>query len=316
MKYFMTPYDTMANRPYIKQAEQALSIIEEQVASGADTYFATLGKHIRIPKPDNERLTYWTHPITHEGITYIDTRAYLTKDGRVRNTIEHTVLLERAVMEHVWQHDSAIYEGIAGTLATVYAEWVSSGICSRYNATISDRSKFVVVLTCYFLSVIYKRYNHDVVGGSGIKLSDVAFKTLTRYAGLPVDYIEGVMNDMLVYISKDEDGLDLGELAAAMVSMSDIEMGNFDRTVIMQLSGAGSWIGANSTLLAITALENPPTFTVLLKNSVAISTYRNKTRIGRAANAVERKVNLDVVIKTVSSLASDYIPEHGFKNPI
>lgn len=306
----MNSYDTIANRQYKRQAEIAFSIIEEQVATDPDRYFTSLGKHIRIPKVDNDRLPYWGQPITVGDRVYIDTRAFLGKDGRVKNTIEHNILLERAVMEHVWQNDPAIFEGISSNLSVIYAEWVAGGICVRYNASEVDRGKFIVILTYYFMSMIYERLlNGRAASSDDVKL--VVLKTLVRSGKLPSSYVDAILTDMPNYIT--EGNLTLNSVATAMKEMSTIEMGKFDYQTIMQLLGGGSWMGANATLLAITALEYPPLFLVLLKNTVSISTYKNKTRIGRAANSVDRQSPSATAIRTVETLVSEYIPESDMK---
>ena len=115
----MNPYETSANAPYVKQMLEAKKVIEEQLAFNRENYFTQYRDHVLTPKKDNDRLGYWAHPIVIKDKVVVDTRSFLRNNGEVSNAVEHTMCLERAIMEYFWQTDPAIYEGIADVLTVV-----------------------------------------------------------------------------------------------------------------------------------------------------------------------------------------------------
>jgi hypothetical protein len=313
MKNTSNVYKTLANLQYQKQVEMATNVIEEQTTMNTDTYFISLGDVVRIPKVDNDRLPYWGHPIMVGEHVYVDTRAFLNGSNVVKNSVEHNLSLERAVLEYTWVKEPSVFEGTLASQSMVFAEWVAGGICSRFNASEVDRSKFAVVLVYYYCYLVYSQIAK--VGGRGMDYDAVkltVLRTLVRNAGLPPQYVDGVFNDLNEYFI-NASNMTLSNVASEMGAISSIEMGRFDYQTIMQLLGGGSWIGANATLLSITALEYPPLFVAILKNCMAISSYKNKTRIGRAANGIGRKVNVDTIITTVNGIMSDVIPQDSLK---
>ena len=303
----MHPYETVINRQYSGQIEDIVESIEKQEAMGRDRFFTQPLIKVAATQYENDSIGYWAHPLQVGDTTYIDTRPFMNKNGDIKNHLEYSIMLERAAMDVVWREEPSVYEAIMPDLAVIFAEWVSGGIASRYNVGEVDKSRFRVAAAVYYIWLILEQgENNERLKVKKDELVRTTMKIMSRSGGIPATHVQNILSDLDSTEFFNASYPTLKVLGAALADLATFDMGKFDYTTVMQLMGGGSWIGNNNIMLAAMALEYPPLFAVLVKNAYSITNYRNKTRIGRAINAVGRKVDPNVVCKTVENVLEDY----------
>lgn len=262
---------------------------------------------VLVPRYTNDGLPHWAHPILIGDTVYADTRPFLNNAGAVKNRLEYTMLVERSVLEYVWQKEPERFERFIPDLAVIFSEWVAGGISSRYNASEVDRMRFRIIFATYYIWLMLSQGTDGSNRPVAIdELKTTTLKILSRVAAVPATYADTVLSDLESTPFFQQPTPTLMGASSAIVDTATLTMGRFDHTTVLQLMGAGSWMGHNAVMLSAMALEYPPLFAVLIKHGYEISTYRNKTRIGRAVNSVGRKIDPKAISKAIDNLVIEF----------
>ena len=297
----MNIYDTLINRQFKNSAEEAAGVIEQQMALGSKELFLTseTSAELGYPTIDNEKVPFFISPIAVGERVFFDPRMFFRRNGNLKNHLEFGLMRNQAGLEWLWLNNPSIYEGIMAPLAIVYGEWIATGITQRFSATENDRGIYKVLATAFYISTMLKQIDDKAKKEDVIAMT---IRVLSRNGGgMPSDYVSEVLmsesGDALFdyeYITRDN-------FSNAIKVGSVTNLGNFTTQTLIQLMSGGSWMGHNAVHNAIIAVEYPPMLASMIDFVMDQKAYRNKTRIGRALNRVERLVNAEAIQRLIKS---------------
>jgi hypothetical protein len=284
----------------------AMDEIERQEALGREEGFTVEMRDIKSPASDNESIPYWEHPILVNDLVYVDNRAF-KKNDVVFNRLENNLYLDYAAMELLWQKETRSMEPIIPQAAVVYGEWLSAGIVSRMAMDEMDRVKVRVGAIIFFVSMYLLQADNLELNKRNLdEIRLMVVRILVRHGEVPsqvaADVFDEVAEQMVEFV---KEGNYMEGFTQAIVKVANTNIGNFTPRTVIQLMTTGSWIGTNAVLLSGTALFYPPTFIALVKNAISISTYTNKTRLGRATKTVGRRANPQDLVRFVEQVRAD-----------
>lgn len=299
----MGPYETTVNKQYADTLLEVRRTIEEQKALDKRKGFTYISENVLAAAWDNDTLPHWSHPFVQDDLVYMDPRPFYTSKGNIRQISEFDMLKLRAQVEWYWALDSRRFEGLISPLSIVFAEWVSASITQRFDASEVDRTNIKIIAATYYVWLMMRQIDGPDNPPKREAVENMAIKVLSKKgAGIPADFVLDVLEsesgDSLFAINAPT----IGMLANGIRESVSVNMGQFNERTLMQLIGAGSWVGNDSMSLALMALEHPPTLAVMIERAENITSYRNKTRIGRAINAVRRQAKTTYVADIVQRM--------------
>lgn len=298
----MLAYDTKINQRYGAQIRGIIKDIETQTVTDSSDMIKPVRENVLATTHENEKLEHWAHPLIINDKVYIDVRPFLNKNGDVKNTMEYNALVARALAELEWYVNPAAYEAIMTPLSAVAGEWVATGISTRYDLPELDRVAVKITTVYYYVWSILKAIDDNI---KREEVVDVAVKTLTRKMAIPASVVVPVLESEAIAANWFGGTPNVHTLALLIRETTQTVMGDFTGQTLIQLMSMGSWIGDNAPVLSAMCLEHPPTLAVLVSRTVDFRMYQNKTRIGRAGNALSRAVNLDTVVSFVARIVEE-----------
>ncbi|CAH0448002.1 hypothetical protein SM033_00178 [Vibrio phage vB_VpaM_sm033] len=222
----------------------------------------------------------------------VDLRPY-ENVNRVTQPIEYMQAIMRANAVRKWEEDRTIYQGIAGPLVAVYADWMTGLIRNSTGLSNIQLAMYEVMFGLYMYAGInaHADPHMDAVEiREGFKL--FAKSKLRISPPILQAVLEGD-NGMIVTDALREafdNGLSGGSLNMLLAGANRVvnsPSAHFDMPAMVTLAEK-SWMGSGGAVLAMAAVQHPALLASLVSVAAANPIYR-RSRIGQAVDGLRRK---------------------------
>ena len=252
--------------------------------------------NILIIKGELESVPAFAHPIIYKDQVLIDARAYVNKDGQIKDLSEYHLLRRRAAADLAWANDSMEFGSQADLVVDVFASWFANGVTRRMNMTMVENNQLRILAAIYYLHFL-----HRAEGLSDEETAITLLKVLPRILRVPapmVDEILGALDKEAItklYGYYGDKTPSSGEYLNSMLELfNTLTDHSFKLTtpLVFNALTRGAFISANSPEMAAIAIEHPPALMVMIWYALQKGIH-GKTTIGLTAGAVCRKHNED-----------------------
>lgn len=261
--------------------------------------------------PDVEDVPQWNHPlVTKQGEVFIDIRPHVNHEGRIKNQREYDYLVERAMLEHVWNVEPEAYDVLTTVLPPIFAQWVCAMLASRFNAEYRDIEVYRVIMIIYYWFLMQPNgAGHETEADVETRI----LRMLTQKQRIPLPFVEEILSsDFTKELIKDFVKVGKVPLASALHTANALVESptiNLDDSTILIYLVDGSWFGFAGKELATMVTEHPPTLVHMLNLSLTVGMYR-KTKIGGAVESIKRsRAPLDTAVRWLREMKEEYYEE-------
>ncbi len=245
-----------------------------------------------ILKGEASGIPSFTHPIYHNGQIYIDARAFVTKDGNIKDLFEFQLLRKRALMELAWIEDTAEFGSQFELIIDVFSSWFSGGIAKHLNMDMADGQYLKALAAIYYLHFL-----HRDMEVSDDETRIILTRQISRACRLPVTMLDDIFNNLgMEDIAKmyNYKGVEeysstryLDDLCTIFNKLTN-NVYKLNRATIYTSLTRGAFIAANSPELVAMAIELPPLFFLMVSFAMEKG-YQGKTSIGIYTQSVMNK---------------------------
>ena len=95
---------------------------------------------------------------------YVDPRAYYSNNGSIRNKPEYQFLIKRAQIEYLWETQPESFEAVISPVATIYGQWISSALASRFAMPANDGAVVKILATAFIVGKFLWKTQREVSG--------------------------------------------------------------------------------------------------------------------------------------------------------
>jgi hypothetical protein len=236
---------------------------------------------------DNDKIPSFFHPIVFEDKVYIDCRAFISKEGNIRNQYEWSLLVRRGCLDYQWIIDSGLFIGVENFVIDSFSTWFSVGLQRNTNASLLTATNYKIISAIYYLGL----FNTDTFS-SDEEIINYLLKYLPRIIRIPAQVIldiisvkEELIIDLFttkqVNLFLTDKTTKINQLAEAITELTN-EPFKIDTGIIYNSLCRGAFMAANAAEITSIALEHPATFIAML-TCVINKGLQGNTGLGRAA---------------------------------
>lgn len=262
------------------------------------------GEHVFAVIGELEKVNSFAHPIISNKDVYIDARAFLNKQGKLKDVQDFTFLVNRAKIELSWSDDPDGFSGHVGILVDLFASWFSNSLTIKSDLPLEVSTNFKILAATYYLGLLHRpeeMSNEDI----SIRLLRLLPRILRVAAPLItriMDTHSGMLESLYDHSLSDGYNSKLEELSRYLDIVSNEEYGINISTIFNVLS-RGAFVGSNSPEITGIALEHIPTF-AMIAYIVSLKGIQGRTSIGRTFDGIKRKHDVESFIDFIERLIS------------
>lgn len=314
-----TAYHTSTLYTLQPQLQKTISTLEKLTIMSADG-----AGPIKKIREDEERkllavqdnsvdIPVFLHPLHVDGVTYVDFRPYINREGAIKNKVDSLMLAERAMFEMEWMSGREGFQVHADYIIDVYSDWFSTGLGRRLDMDLKATTWLRIYAAIFAYGLLFKpvlRDERDIEDEKG-KIMKIVSRA-TRIPAIAIeqamDHADEIKADWAVMVNNDP-GLPpalqrhyraLQYILTTSEVFGDIE---FKPVLIATSLAGGSFLGANSKEVALAGIESMPTFIYMMYKSSQKGIY-GKTKIGISTLGMGRRHNMAAFIKYCDSIVS------------
>lgn len=234
----------------------------------------------------------FSHPIIYKGNAFIDTRAFVGRDGKIRLGTDFKLLMDRAKLELLWMENSEVFTGISSILVDVFASWLSGSLSRRLDLDMDSVTTFRIVAGVYYMGLINREDDIDV-DEANIRI----LRMIPRLLRIPAPIINLLLEQypgMLENLYRHTTDENRSKLSELTITLDELSNKNYDisKATLYGSMLNGAFIGANSSSTAAVALELVPTLANLIYLTRAKG-IQSRTEIGRVVSGIIKKHDFD-----------------------
>ncbi|QAX96104.1 hypothetical protein [Vibrio phage vB_VmeM-Yong XC32] len=219
----------------------------------------------------------------------VDLRQFEDSLGKIRQAPEMNNAIRRASIEYNWLTEGG-YEGIAGELCSVYAEWMVQAIRLRFSTTVLQQEIIRIFLGAYYRLTLYS--GSDLTERLDEKdIEEVLYRFVTRTFNLQSELLRSIMGSPQFKQAISEVAAngknDLNTWLTQLNLYLDTPAIRLDAGALLQLVIRSSWMGAAAQDIVGVATEHPPMLAYMIDMSLSIGTF-SRTKVGQAVAAMKR----------------------------
>jgi hypothetical protein len=213
-----------------------------------------------------DEIPLFNHPVRVEvrNKTYLasDLRQCLTATLAVKNSVEYSYVLSRAVLSMEWLTDKGVsgMRNSLGYAGAVFGAWLSDTVSKRYMLDPRDQSILMIIGLYYYYSLFYREnMTKDEIDIVGMKISNF-YKLPSTFTYENLDKLTPIMNinDLCNTISR---------------ILENPRLDNLNSGTLITILG-NTWYSANAPELVAVGLEHPPTWIGLVYAATVEKTYK------------------------------------------
>ena len=275
------------------------------VLHGADSTLIECTGDLITLKGEENHVPAFIHPYYYKGKICLDARAYVNKEGNIKDLSEWQLLKKRGMMEIAWIEDRFDFNSQMDLVVDAFASWFSSGIAKRLNMDMVDAQTLKLYAAIYYMGLLNTSMEMPI---DEVKI--VLVRNLTRTLRVPVTLVEELLDssDMEV-IAKiynfkgNEEPPAVNKIHMLISVFNKITDGLYKlelATIYASLT-RGAFISANSPELTAVAIEFPPMFFLMVSYAMDKGIH-GKTTIGIAVNSIVRVHDGDKFRKFITGI--------------
>ena len=249
-----------------------------------------------IVKGEISNLAAFAHPYYHNDKVFIDARAYVNREGGIKDTNEYHFLRRRGILEINWIEDRVEWASQADLVCDVFASWFADGITRRMNMSMLENQQLRVLAAIYYLHFLHRHVNINEE-----ETFTMLLKVIPRMLRVPAttlqDIASAIGEDRLnaLYSYKGNETAPawsyLDEVCAMFNDLTDNAY-RMNTALVNQCLVRGAFICANAPEITAIAIQHPPTL-FLMVWYCANKGFQNKTGIVMKVQALGRRHGID-----------------------
>ena len=298
-----TAYATNVTHGLLQKSIMIADIIEALLLVDKDNeVFKFVRDKVVVLVGDVEKIPNFLHPIIHKGKAFIDARAYVTKEGNIRNYYEYSLLVKRALIDLAWVEDKEIFFGQENLIIDAFSSWFSFGLQRNTNANLITATNYRIIAAIYYLGIFSNEHilkDDDVI--------TLILKKLPRIIRIPAQFIDDLiaLNEtaIIALYKCGNGGLSKIHILADTLTVLTDESFKIDTGIIYNSLCRGAFIAANAIEISSIAIEHPPTF-VAMMYCVTQKGLQQHTNLGRVVAGLVRKYDMEHFDRFISEIAT------------
>ena len=269
------------------------------------SYGGREGRRVVALLGDLPNIPTFNHPIYHNGVSYIDARAFINRQsGEIRNQGEYDNLIRRAILDMLWIEERDIFFSgqILNLTAKVFSEWVGTGVERGANLDMRTTGNVKVLLMAY---ILFQAVTKNGMGAE--ERSAFIIKKARDILGLQMEYVLTLTETYPTAFSDIyENPGRIFFLVKSLAVVTNDERLSFERT-LYDIIGNGATMQSNSRELACISIENIPTFVALMHfvnfpsmktTKIGSPLFHSRTKYG---DVLERFISLNTSYETIDA---------------
>lgn len=181
----------------------------------------------------------------------------------VRNTIEFTWNIKRALLNKVWMDGRVeALRDISLLPAAVYAALVSESVARRFALDPAEQMT-VQVIACYFYYSLFTDHDFEET------IYHRTVSNVARITHVPAEQCYAILTNASLHNLADM--CDLIRLRVKNVALDNLNVGTLFAVC------CGTWFGTNAREVMAVGLEHPPTWIMIVSASLGSATYKRST---------------------------------------
>lgn len=290
-------YSTIITRGMQQKVGKITHEVDKIIAlNGNDLNAIEAVDNCLILKGELESIPAFAHPLIYDDKVLIDARAYVNKEGQIKDLSEFHLLRRRANLELAWVNDTVDFGSQADLVVDVFATWFANGLTRRMNMSMVENNQLRILAAIYYLHFL-----HRAEGLSDEETAITLLKVLPRILRVPAPLVDEILGALdkehitALYGYKGEQTPGSSVYLELMLELfNTLTDHSFKLTtpIVFNSLTRGAFISANSPELAAISIEHPPAFMLMIWYAMQKGIH-GKTSIGLAASAVTRKHNED-----------------------
>ena len=288
-------YSTTITKSLHPKMEKVGKSIDKIIAlNGTDTEALDVTDNIIAIKGELHDVPAFAHPFYHDEHVIIDARAFVNKEGNIKDLAEYHLLQKRAKAELAWIEDTHEFGSQMDFVTDVFASWFSNGITKRLNMTMAENQQLRILAAVYYLHFLHRSEGTDAIEANLILL-----RILPKILRVPATMVEEVLGavgeteigELYSYEGEETPSSTnyLDALLRAFNNMTD-DAHKLTQAVVMQSLTRGAFVAANSPEITSIAIEHPPTFYVMIYFALQKGVH-GRTTLGVTTASVARRHN-------------------------
>lgn len=287
-------YRTTVSSNQWSSVEKATNKLEQLRVIG-DESLLTVGENIyALTDHGQDSIPTFLHPIvTKEGITYVDVRGYVNKQGAVRSRNDYNLAVRRGRMDQVLAMDPDLFMGQEAFVVDVFSSWFANGIGTRLDLPLLAVANIRILAAVYY----YGLMNQPDLRDDTEETVTLLLKQLPKMTRIPSEVMsdlfsvsEAAIEDLYKVSANHEGESTLDVLVTVITTILESEY-HIDKATIHQSLVNGAFVGIGAAQIVGVAIESPPQFMLLMEYSLQKGVY-SKTTIGRNVNSLARRHNV------------------------
>jgi len=253
-----------------------------------------------------ETIPSFFHPIIHNGKAYIDLRAIVNKEGKIRLYNEYVLMVRRAMLDLLWLTDKEVFFAQEAFVADTFSTWVSSGISRKLDNNLLITTNFRIISAIYYMGLFSNEaYAHDE------DIIIMLLKRLPRIINIPAQNIHDLINvneELIIELFRNGSvhNCKMQKNKIFLFAHALTELNNnaydIDPSIVYNSTVRGAFIAANATEISSIGLEHPPTFIAMMSCAIQKS-MQNTTALGKSMMGLLKKHDVEGFTKFISMYA-------------
>lgn len=259
---------------------------------GSDNTKFQVENNVVILKGEMSDINSFMHPFYIQGKVFVDARAFITKEGNIKDLGEFQLLKKRAIVELAWIENKAEFGSQSEFIADVFSSWFSNGVAKRLNMNMQDAQYLRIIAAIYYL-----HYLHSSIDMSPEEVKVVLIKVISKSLRVPTSMVEElidtigneIISELYNWKGKDEvvTSVKLNQLSNCFNKLTD-DIYKLNTTLIYTCLVNGSFIAVNSPDFTAIAIEHPPMFFLMVHYALEKG-IQGKTSIGLTVHSVNNR---------------------------
>lgn len=308
--FYSSAYTSSTSKGLFQKTEGIAQKIKQKYT--IDSFSGDIKKeeNLYVLAGDDSSIPIFIHPVVFNNEVFIDARAFVTRDQKIKNIEEYKYLKKRALLDLGWNKEHEIFEGTTEFTIDVFSTWVSGNLSRALSLNMMLTQSIKIACAIYYLGLFKRdeltssqtpsKFDFDLLAAKLIKI-------LSRSLRIPGEMIDEFLNTyeelvpQVYFYSNNkqfETNEKLNNLCTLIFSIIE-ESVKINPTILYTTCCSGTFAMANSNEIAMITLEHPP-YLINMMNYVLKGGFLSKLKIGIATQSVNKKHNLDIFTKSVN----------------
>lgn len=249
-----------------------------------------------IVKGEIPNLGAFAHPFYHNDKVFIDARAYVNRQGGIKDSTEYHFLRRRGILEINWAEDRVEWASQADLVTDVFASWLADCVTRRMNMSMLENQQLRILAAIYYLHFLHRHLNVNTEDTFTTILKVVP--RLLRVPATTVQDLAATVGEERLANLYSYKGLEtpaawqyLDEVCNLFNDLTDNAY-KLSTALINQCCVRGAFICANAPEITAIAIQHPPVMFLMIWYCGGKGFY-NKTGIGMKVQALGKKHGID-----------------------